>query len=201
MDFEGLQNLLPILFLIFWAIVGAQAKKRTQRQDKSSPQPPGKPLSPGGRGKRPGEMQRQRSPQGQRPSPRGPLFESMRETLQEVWGDLSEAVNEDMPGAPVKKPSVHDKLDQKQEERRDRLSKAERKRTQRTGETISVRDRLEQAPQIAMESTSSTRVEKPRIARDISSSFSSGTVDLQEAIVWSEILGKPIALREDMSGL
>jgi hypothetical protein len=187
MDFE---KILPIILLIVWSIAASQAqkKKKRKRSEESGDQGPKRPARTT---ERPARQQPQR-PAAPRPKP---VFQDIRQTLQNVFDELGEAVRQDLPSpAERKRPGR-------------RQTKAERASGKTRIEKEEKRSSAEKRRPEEVELESMTAIPKELKPVDLEPRVEVGDFELRSpgelrrAVVWSEIIGKPVSLRDRPVGM
>jgi ElaB/YqjD/DUF883 family membrane-anchored ribosome-binding protein len=169
-DFEAL---LPLILLIIWAILSARLKGKG-RQD-SGPEPVSPSDDSGG------PVPERKSP------PKGKsLFENLRETLDSVMQEMSQQADERGPQA---KQESKKSLKSAEEKRSERMARAERRRQEKGMDKDEFEFLHHPSEPLKPSAPAAAKPRKETITlpdRD----------ELRKAVIWSEILGKPVALRE-----
>lgn len=187
MDFDGFRQLLPIIFLIIWFIIRANSRKKAEKPEiENPPEQPSRPT--------PKQRESQTAP-GQ--IFQGPLFSSVKENLDDLFDEIGEAVKKDLPGTQLEQPKIKqsgksdgfltEKKATAQVKRKSLIKEDKRPRLVAKSVADTLKSRV--AP-----SEPQTKVPEKRSRRkniDLSPS------KLKEAIILSEIIAPPIALRDE----
>jgi hypothetical protein len=168
MDFE---DLIPIAVLVFW-VVAALARRKGGKKRMPPPLPRREKV-------RPPEVTSPR-PRRERPPGRG-LLESLREGLEDFAKETREEVEQDFPTSL--KPRAAGRVG---ESRR-------RKPGPKPRDEVGLGDLM--SPSSTRTVRSHTSV--PTVLAETGRAGRPSTEELRKAIVWSEILGPPVSLRDE----
>ena len=199
---EALPTIIWIIVIVIFLAKRLRKQAAEQREEQEQPGP--SPQS----GYR---AQEQRAALEQ--SPAEDLLVNLRDAFGETIGDVGQAIKKDLPGAPVTKPSTprRSRSLAQQETRVEKAARKDRERFRKTklekaGEMPAREEEPEKKQRGGGERTARRRrlVSRPRPAAPApaltASEFSRVPIaELRKAIVWTEILGRPVALKDRRS--
>lgn len=214
MNLDSFQQLFPLVLLVIWVVFKALQQKKARRPSPATP-PVRREVRQENRPGRDREQEWSREPQpGARPQPvkRGDLYKSMREAMEEYFGEppapprreeveepepveKAEAVLESAPGT-MKKAAEPVELS---EEHPGWATEPEPDHTPATEEAPAAAP----APAAVLPAVAAAAAHADAAAPPHTLSISDDrpladleSIDLPKAVVWSEILAAPVALRE-----
>ncbi|MBD3314550.1 MAG: hypothetical protein GF344_02075 [Chitinivibrionales bacterium] len=184
MDFE---KILPILFLILWTIFASLGRRKSKKSPQSSEDAAG----PNRTNERP-QRRNPRRPTAPKPQP---IFQDIRQTIENMFDELGEAVQKDIP--PKSKEMRTSKHSQKVRKvtGSTRIEKAE-------GRSAAERHEPEE---LDLESMQPAPEKLRPVSLEPQASLESfqlrSRAELRRAVVWSEIIDKPVSLRDRPMGV
>jgi hypothetical protein len=189
-----LEKLLPILFLVIWSIFASQARKKKKQQAQRQGRQPERPSRTT---QRPPRQEPQR-PSGSKPKT---LFQDLRKKLEEAFEELGEPVRQGQSSTATRKQRTERPQKERPATKATRIEKTQKRRS--TTKRTSLQD---YGPEVAdLEAIS-------RAPDKLAYGEQEATVDIEElgihsprqlrrAVIWSEIIGKPVSLRNKPFGM
>ncbi|MBD3421324.1 MAG: hypothetical protein GF398_14505 [Chitinivibrionales bacterium] len=198
MDFDSLKTVIWLVLLVAWAISSAVRNNAKQKKLQEKKQQNTRPQEHAG-GQRqqmrtnPQERQSSSAPKRLEKTPAHNRENKAKNPLESLFESLGEAIRQDLPGTPVEPIDVLKKKKEHEAARRDKM----RERARRKVEHVYL-DELPPPPPPKKQSPTS----QPRNRAETSGLYLGGisadaSIDqLQRAIIWSEILDKPVSMRQ-----
>ena len=195
MDGDTLRYIIPVIVLIIWAVVGALAKKATTRRQSSPPlhprvEPaPSPEPTPSYHESAPSQHTESVAPEPTRPR------EVLRKTLADVLAEIEQATGQEL-GLPDtnarRQETPFDAQPAQYEEER-----ASEQTPVTASDTVTMETPpLIVSPPVEVATTAQTALQVQELPAPPRTTWSLPD-DLRAAIVWSEVLGKPVSLRTE----
>jgi len=193
MDSDTLKNIIPVIVLIIWGIVGALTKKATKRPPAPPPHRPRVEPSP-----QPAPSSHESAPsqrtESPAPAPQRPR-EVLRKTLADVLAEIEQATGQELGVPDTDARPAETPLDAQPA-----AFEMERAMEQ-TPATATGTATIENAPTPESLPVAAATIALPTPPVNEPPTLPQTTWslpgDLRAAIVWSEVLGKPVSLRTE----
>jgi hypothetical protein len=196
---EALPTIIWIIIIVIFLAKRLQKQAAEQREEQEQTGPSPQP-----------EYRAQEQRASSEQSPAEDLLANLRDAFGETVGDVGKAIKKDLPGAPVAKPSKprESRSLAQQETRVEKAARKDREKFRKTklekaGEKPVQKVGTERKERTARERETRRRrlVSRPRPAASApaltASEFSRVPIsELRKAIVWTEILGTPVGLKD-----